>query len=358
MAEGRAKQTRSSRRIAVVLMNLGGPDSLKAVQPFLFNLFADPAIISAPAPIRYPLAALISVTRGKMARSNYAKMGGASPLGPETRAQAFALETVLADALDGEVKVFVAMRYWRPTSEDTAQEVAAFAPHDVVLLPLYPQFSTTTTASSVKAWAKAYRGAGKLHSVCCYPLQAGVVEAHASAIEAAWAAAGKPDGLRLLFSAHGLPQQVVEKGDPYQAQVEALSEAVAARLGQRWDWKVCYQSRVGPLKWLRPSTLDCIEEAASEGLGVMITPIAFVSEHVETLVELDDDYAIFAADLNVPHYIRVPALGVRREFIEGLAEVVIGAVDREAAPAPGSAYVCPHRWSGCPAGEAREGLGL
>ena len=357
-AQGVAKQASTPRRIAVVLLNLGGPDSLKAVQPFLFNLFADPAIISAPALIRYPLAALISVTRSKMARGNYAKMGGGSPLGPETRAQAAALEAVLADVLGGAVKVFIAMRYWRPNAEETAREVAAYAPDEVVLLPLYPQFSTTTTASSIKAWTKAYLGPGKVRSVCCYPLQAGLVEAHAAAIESAWAAAGKPDGVRLLFSAHGLPQQVVDRGDPYQAQVEALSDAVAARLGQRWDWKVCYQSRVGPLKWLGPSTLDCIEEAASDGLGVMITPIAFVSEHVETLVELDDDYAAFAADLNISRYIRVPALGVRREFIDGLAEVVAGALNREAVPAPGSAYVCPHRWSGCPAGEAREGLGL
>ena len=353
-----AKGASASRRVAVVLMNLGGPDSLKAVQPFLFNLFADPAIISAPAPIRYPLAALISVTRAKMARGNYARMGGSSPLGPETRAQAAALEAALAERMDGEVKVFIAMRYWKPMSDETARDVAAFAPDEVVLLPLYPQYSTTTTASSVKAWIKAYRGSGRIRTVCCYPLHAGVVEAHAAAIEAAWEAAGRPSGLRLLFSAHGLPEQVVERGDPYQVQVEALAEAVAARLGERWDWKVCYQSRVGPLKWIGPSTLECIEEAVVEGLGVMITPIAFVSEHVETLVELDHDYASFAAGLNIKHYVRVPALGVRREFIEGLADIAATALNNEAAPQPGSAYVCPGRWSGCPAGEAREGLGL
>ena len=350
--------TKAKRRIAVVLFNLGGPDSLKAVRPFLFNLFADPAIISAPAPVRYPLAALIALTRGKMARGNYAMMGGFSPLGPETRAQAQALEAVLSDQADGEVKVFVAMRYWKPTSDETARVVAAFAPDEVVLLPLYPQFSTTTTASSLKAWEKAYRGPGRVRSVCCYPLQAGLVEAHAAAIEGAWEKAGRPSGLRLLFSAHGLPEQVIEKGDPYQAQVEALAEAVAARLGERWDWKVCYQSRVGPLKWIGPTTLECIEQAATEGLGVIITPIAFVSEHVETLVELDHDYAAFARSVNIAHYIRAPALGVQRDFIEGLADVALAALKTEAAPMPGSAYVCPRRWTGCPAVVAREGLGL
>ena len=352
-----AKAAGTGRRIAVVLFNLGGPDSLKAVQPFLFNLFADPAIISAPAPIRYPLAALISVTRSRMARGNYAMMGGASPLGPETRAQAQALEAALSVRTDGTVKVLVAMRYWRPTSDQTAREVAAFAPDEVVLLPLYPQFSTTTTGSSVKAWTKAYKGPGRVRSVCCYPLQAGLIEAHAAGIEAAWEKAGKPVGVRLLFSAHGLPEQVIERGDPYQAQVEALAEAVAARLGERWDWKVCYQSRVGPLKWIGPTTLECIEEAAAEGLGVLITPIAFVSEHVETLVELDHDYAKVAAGLNIAHYIRAPALGVQRDFIEGLAEMALAALKTDTAPRPGSAYVCPLQWTGCPAGADREGFG-
>ena len=355
------EQAKADRRIAVVLFNLGGPDSLKAVQPFLFNLFADPAIIAAPALVRYPLAALISTTRSKMARGNYARMGGASPLGPGTRAQAEVLQAILADRMDAEVKVFIAMRYWKPLSDETAREVAAFAPDEIVLLPLYPQFSTTTTASSAKAWTKAYRGPGQVRSVCCYPLQAGLVEAHAIAIEQAWEDAGKPSGLRLLFSAHGLPEQVIEKGDPYQVQVEALAEAVAGKIGQRWDWKVCYQSRVGPLKWIGPTTLECIEEAASEGLGVIITPIAFVSEHVETLVELDHDYAVFARSVSITHYIRVPALGVQQDFMEGLADVVMdalttGVANGGAAPQPGSAYVCPNRWGGCPSAVMREGI--
>lgn len=314
-----------SRKVAVVLMNLGGPDGPKAVQPFLFNLFRDPAIIGLPAIARYPLAALISTTRRKEATANYAIMGGGSPLLPETQAQADALEVALK-ARGVDAKCFIAMRYWRPFTDKTARDVAAWAPDEVVLLPLYPQFSTTTTDSSLKAWEKAYRGPGAVRTVCCYPTLDGLVEAHARKIQAAYAAAGRPAKVRLLFSAHGLPQKVIDAGDPYEQQIEATAAAVAARLGDGWDWKVCYQSRVGPLKWLGPSTPEAIEEAVGEGLGVVICPIAFVSEHVETLVELDHEYAELAKGLGASAYVRVPALSLEPAFIEGLADLALGAL--------------------------------
>jgi (E)-4-hydroxy-3-methyl-but-2-enyl pyrophosphate reductase len=196
-------------RLAVVLFNLGGPDGPDAVRPFLFNLFKDPAIIGAPAPVRYPLAAFISTTRAKGARANYALMGGGSPLLPETRAQAEALEAELARALPGqESRVFIAMRYWKPFAAETAREVAAFGPDEIVLLPLYPQFSTTTTESSLKDWTRAYRGPGRSRTVCCYPISSGLAEAHARAIRGVWEAAGRPAGVRLLFSAHGVAPEV------------------------------------------------------------------------------------------------------------------------------------------------------
>ncbi len=314
-----------SRKVAVVLMNLGGPDGPKAVQPFLFNLFRDPAIIGLPAIARYPLAALISTTRRKEATANYAVMGGGSPLLPETQAQADALEAVLKTR-GVDAKCFIAMRYWRPFTDKTARDVAAWGPDEVVLLPLYPQFSTTTTDSSLKAWEKAYRGPGVVRTVCCYPTLDGLVEAHARKIQAAYATAGRPAKVRLLFSAHGLPQKVIDAGDPYERQIEATAAAVAARLGDGWDWKVCYQSRVGPLKWLGPSTPEAIEESVGEGLGVVICPIAFVSEHVETLVELDHEYAELAKDLGASAYVRVPALSLEPAFIEGLAELALGAL--------------------------------
>jgi ferrochelatase len=242
-----------SRKVAVVLFNLGGPDGPEAVQPFLFNLFRDPAIIGAPGFVRLPLAHFISRTRAREARANYALMGGGSPLLPETQAQSTALEAALASRLAGaEVRCFIAMRYWRPMTEETARAVAAFGPDEVVLLPLYPQFSTTTTGSSAKAWSAVYKGAGQVSTVCCYPDQAGLAKAHADAIDRTYAEAGRPGNVRLLFSAHGLPERVVQGGDPYQAQVEATAAAVAARSPIRCPWSICYQSRVGPLKWIGP----------------------------------------------------------------------------------------------------------
>lgn len=336
-----ARDVGSTRRIAVILFNLGGPDGPRAVRPFLFNLFSDPAIIGLPAPLRYPLAALISRLREKAAIANYNIMGGASPLLAETLAQADALQRSLAAKLpSATVKVFTAMRYWRPLTVTSASEVADFQPDEVILLPLYPQFSTTTTASSVKAWRGHYRGPGRTRTVCCYPLAPGLIEAHAERIKAALAGAPKGQPVRLLFSAHGLPEKVIMGGDPYQRQVEATAAAVAGRLGRKLDWKVCYQSRVGPMRWIGPSTVEAIEEAARDGVGVVISPIAFVSEHVETLVELDHEYADLAESIGCAPYIRVAALGLEPAFIEALTEASLEALSRESEVAPGEGWTC------------------
>jgi len=337
-----------TRRVAVVLLNLGGPDRQEAVRPFLFNLFRDKAIIRLPAPARLALALLISTTRAKSARANYALMGGGSPLLPETRAQADALEAVLTQRLaDSETKVFIAMRYWHPLTEETARAVAEWAPHEVVLLPLYPQYSTTTTGSSIAAWRRAYSGPGMQRAVCCYPDTQGLARAHAERIRQTWEAAGRPAGIRLLFSAHGLPQKVVDDGDPYAMQVEKTCAAVIEALGPDglgpdWDWKLCYQSRVGRLQWLTPYTPEAIAEAAEVGRGLLITPIAFVSEHVETLVELDHEYAELAAELGVETYLRAPALGVQAEFVESLAIAVTGALTRDGVAPAGTACGAGH----------------
>jgi ferrochelatase len=339
------------RRIAVVLFNLGGPDSLAAVRPFLFNLFNDRAIIGLPQPLRWVLAKLISTTREKMAQANYALMGGFSPLLPETKKQAAALQAQLQARLpDAEVKIAVAMRYWTPFTADVAKEVAAFAPQETVLLPLYPQFSTTTTGSSLKAWKQAYRGPGLTHAVCCYPEEEGLIEAHARRILATYTAVGRPGPVRLLFSAHGLPQKVVDGGDPYQDQVERTAKAVLDRLGPNWaaagwDWRICYQSRVGPMKWLGPSTVEAIEEAGNDKRGVLVSPIAFVSEHVETLVELDHEYAGLARSLELPFYLRAPAIGEDLAFIEGLAETAIRALSKSGVSPQGGP--CPSRFGRC-----------
>lgn len=334
----------SGRRIAVVLFNLGGPDGPDAVRPFLFNLFNDPAIIGLPGLLRTPLAALISSRREKGAQANYALMGGTSPLLPETRAQATALERVLGDRLAGdEVKTFIAMRYWKPLTDETAKAVAAFNPDEIVLLPLYPQYSTTTTGSSLKAWREAYSGPGRSRAVCCYPVEDGFIDAHVRMIEKTWRDAGEPANTRLIFSAHGLPEKVVAAGDPYQRQIEATAAAVVDRLPGTWDWLVSYQSRVGPMKWIGPATDVVIAETARAGRAMLVTPIAFISEHIETLVELDHEYADLARQAGCPAYMRVPALGIEGGFVAGLADSVVGALQRPGGVAPASAYSC----SGC-----------
>jgi ferrochelatase len=333
------------------LFNLGGPDGPSSVRPFLFNLFNDPAIIGAPGPLRWLLAQLISRLRAGSAKKNYAVMGdGGSPLLPQTRAQADALAATLRERRpDDVVETFICMRYWRPLSAETAAAVGRFAPDEVLLVPLYPQFSTTTTASSLKDWAQTYRGSGRVRTLCCYPTDAGLIEAHAAAIRSAWANAAEPANMRLLFSAHGVPEQVIQRGDPYQSQIEATAAAIAERLGPAWgDWKVCYQSRVGPMKWLGPSTLEAIQDAVDDGLGVVVAPIAFVSEHVETLVELDHDYARQAEAMGCTAYVRAATPGVATPFIEGLAGQLIRMLGQSEPLAPGSAFACDPRWGRCP----------
>lgn len=333
------------RRIAVVLFNLGGPDGQADVRPFLQNLFSDPAIIGAPAAVRMPLAWFIAKRREKMAQANYALMGGGSPLLKETRAQADALAGALARRLPGDVvRTFIAMRYWSPDTATAAREVAAFEPDEVLLVPLYPQYSTTTTASSLKAWRQAYKGSGRTSTLCCWYANEGLVEAHANAILSTWEAAGRPH-VRLLFSAHGVPMSVIDKGDPYQWQIEATCAAIAARLGEGWDWRLCYQSRVGPMKWLGPTTPEAITAAAEEGLGVLIDPVAFVSEHVETLVELDIEYAHMAEELGMQAYLRAPAVGTDQVFIEGLAGAAVRALDGLGVSADNAR--CPGAFSQC-----------
>lgn len=341
-------------RTAVVLFNLGGPDRPEAIRPFLFNLFNDPAILRLPTPLRWCLAQLISRRRAPVAAEIYENLGGRSPLLEETRAQATALEAALGDL--GEVKVFIAMRYWHPLSAATAAEAVAWGAEEIVLLPLYPQFSTTTSASSFTAWRRAAAETGlsaSSRAVCCYPTLQGLIEAHASLIDPALRAAADAGAPRLLFSAHGLPERVVAGGDPYQWQVERSAAAVAAALDHDWpglDWRVSYQSRVGPLKWIGPETTEEIERAGRDGVPLVVVPIAFVSEHSETLVELDIEYRRLAERAGVPAYHRVPALATSESFIQGLASLVREALARPAdtvGPA-GGGRLCPPACAGCP----------
>ena len=321
-------------KLAVVLFNLGGPDGPEAVQPFLQNLFCDPAIISLPWIVRAPLGRFIARRRAPIAREIYARIGGGSPIVPETRKQAAALEQALSQ--DGiTAKCFIAMRYWHPFSDGAAAGVKAFNPDKIVLLPLYPQFSTTTTASSVKDWKRAARKAGLTQptaEVCCYPDEAGFVQAMAARIRAAMEGALGDIGWRLLMSAHGLPRRTIERGDPYQRQVEQTAAAIVRELAMpELEPVVCYQSKVGRLEWIGPSTDSEIQRAGRDGKGVVIAPIAFVSEHSETLVELDIEYRHLAEENGVPDYRRAATVGDDPAFIAGLAGLVRQSLARETA---------------------------
>ena len=316
-------------KLAVVLFNLGGPDRPEAVEPYLRNLFSDPAIISLPAVARLPLAWFIAKRRAPVARAIYDHMGGGSPIVAETEAQARALETALTQP-GREVKCFIAMRCWHPLTKDAVAAAKAWGPDDAVLLPLYPQYSTTTTRSSLAEWRKEARRQGlsvREHEVCCYPTADGFIAAIAELLTEALARVKPGISYRVLFSAHGLPKRVIDKGDPYRWQVEQTFAAVLARLGRPdLDAVICYQSRVGPLEWIGPATDAEVRRAGRDRKGVIVVPVAFVSEHSETLVELDIEYAKLARDEGVPDYMRVPAVRARPAFIAGLASLVLDSL--------------------------------
>jgi ferrochelatase len=342
-------------RIAVVLFNLGGPDGPDAVRPFLRNLFSDPAILRVPSILRRPLAAGIAGRRAVAAREIYAKLGGGSPLLANTVAQARALEEALADL--GAVRAFPCMRYWHPRADAVAREVKSFAPERLVLLPLYPQFSTTTTASSAADWQASAKRAGiavPTSAVCCYPTEPGFIAALAEGIRGALDALDASKRPRLLLTAHGLPERVIAAGDPYQRQVEETAAAVLRKLAMPGlDARVCYQSRVGPLRWIGPATDEEIRRAGAEKRALAVAPIAFVSEHSETLVELDMEYAHLARESGVPAYRRAPTVSTAPLFIEGLAALVRAALARGpgVASASGGRH-CPAGYRGCALGHS------
>lgn len=337
-------------KTAIVLFNLGGPDSKSAIKPFLFNFFTDPNIIRLPYPLRWMIAKLISIRRSKREAGNsYAELGDRSPLLANTQEQADALEAMLGDGH----KVFIAMRYWHPMADETAQKVKDYNPDKIVLLPLYPQYSTTTTRSSYQAWKKACAKTGlnkPTKLVCCYPTENGFVRANADNIKTIYEKALIETGQnpRILFSAHGLPEDIVKDGDPYQAQCEKSAEDIVAATGlQNPDWQICYQSRVGPKKWLGPSTEEALERAAKDQVPVIILPHAFTQEHVETLVEIEIEYREKAEHLGVPAFYRVPTVGTHPGFIRGLADMVIASSTAPDIASHVGVSICPASSKDC-----------
>ena len=363
LAKNRRESNKPQNKVAVVLFNLGAPDQIKSVRPFLRNLFLDPAIIRLPFLLRFPLALLISRLRAQQAVKIYKALGGGSPLLANTKKQAAALEQNLQKIRSEEVKVFIAMRYWHPMSDETVGEVKDWCPSQVILVPLYPQFSSSTTASSLKLWTDCARARNfncKTKVLCCYPDASGFVEAVSENVRELLQQEKSFDGLkplRILFSAHGIPQKFVKQGDPYQYQIEKTVAAIVnnLKLPTSNDWKLCYQSRVGPMKWLQPYTKDEIRRAGSERRPLLIVPIAFVSEHSETLYELDKEYFKIAIESGVPIYLRAATVGVASSFITSLSSAISSRIDNQVSAqvsASVSSYedkrICPRDFNNCP----------
>jgi ferrochelatase len=348
------------RKIAVVLFNLGGPDREESVPKFLYNFFMDPNIIRLPKPLRWCLARLIARRRSKReANDSYKELGYTSPLLENTNAQAEALQNWLNENAEGssEYRTFVAMRYWHPMTPEVVEQVKSYTPDHVVLLPLYPQFSTTTSWSSLGQWRK-YAAEKKLdvsHSlVCCYPDETNFITASARNIREkydaalAYAKEYNTNPPRVLFSAHGLPESIIRDGDPYQYQCTLTADRIAEAMAvDGLDYHYCYQSRVGPQKWLGPSTEEALRKAAEDNVPVIVYPHAFVSEHLETLVELDIEYKQLADSIGIPYYDRAPTVGDDATFIQGLGQLVQKS---EAAPGMYSNHdgrICPADYRRC-----------
>jgi protoporphyrin/coproporphyrin ferrochelatase len=311
-------------KLGVVLFQLGGPDSLDAIEPFLYNLFCDPDIIDFPFAriARQPLAKLISTTRAKHVAHHYAEIGGKSPILEFTMRQAAALEAELRRDLDA--RVVVAMRYWKPFTSEAIRALERHAPDEIVLLPLYPQYSKTTTGSSLNEWERHWKRSDPPVAVIqdFYEDDA-YLDAVVATVHSTLSHFEDPSDVDMIFSAHSVPVAVIDKGDPYQRQIERTVELVWNR-GQ-WPGRrhICYQSKVGASKWLRPSMHETVNRLAAEGRKhLLVVPISFVSDHVETLHEIDIEHRQQARGLGIVDYRMTPGLNDSPAFIRALSGLV------------------------------------
>ena len=336
---------------AVILFNLGGPDKLENVEPFLFNLFNDPAILNLPSFFRYPLAKLIANRRAPIAKKIHEELGGSSPILKLTKDQADALELKLNKNDDSsEYKCFIVMRCWHPRAENVLKEVSDYNPDEIILMPLYPQYSAATSGSSIKEWNDVCKKNDfkiKTSTICCYPTDENFIEAHKEEI---MKKIKNLNNFKLIFSAHGLPEKNIKKGDPYQWQVEQSVKKIIESLKIKdLDWILSYQSRVGPLKWIGPSTEEIIIENSKLGKHIVLVPIAFVSEHSETLVELDIEYKELADKNGCKNYSRIPALGTNKNYIASMSNLII---NKEVNNLNGKLFPpkikCPNNFKKCP----------
>jgi ferrochelatase len=320
--------SRTSRRVGIVLFQLGGPDSPEAIEPFLYNLFCDPDIIDFPfARIgRKALAKLISTTRARKVQHHYATIGGCSPIRRNTERQARALELEL-NRLGVDARCFVAMRYWHPFTGEAIASVRQADCDEVVLLPLYPQYSSTTTGSSLNEWRRLFHGNVRVDYVETFYRNTMYLDAVVEKIEEALRRFPSPEQPEIVFSAHSVPMSVIHKGDPYQRQIETTVQLLMER--GRWSnpHRLCYQSKVGASKWLQPSLHQTLNMLAAERVReVCIVPVAFVSDHVETLAEIDHEAREQARRLGFTQFEMSAGLNDSPKFISALGQIVLRAM--------------------------------
>src|SRR4030081_1352901 len=323
--------TRTARRVGIVLFQLGGPDTLEAIEPFLYHLFCAPDIIDFPFARlgRKPLAKLISTTRSRKVQHHYATIGGGSPIRKFTERQARGVETELADQ-GLEAICFVAMRYWHPFTAEAVAQLRAAACDELVLLPLYPQYSSTTTGSSLNEWQRLFDGKIPVHCVEHFYRNETYLDALVEKIDDALARFPVPERAEIVFSAHSVPVAVIAKGDPYQRQIEHTVSLVMNRGGWTNSHRLCYQSKVGASKWLQPSLHRALKDLAAEHVReVCVVPISFVSDHVETLGEIDHEAREEARRLGIRQFEMSSGLNDSPKFIQALSELVLKALGKE-----------------------------
>ena len=346
---------RKAEKVAIVLLNLGGPDSLNSVQSFLFNLFYDPAIIRLPNPLRFLIAKLISFIRTEKAKAIYALIGNKSPILAETILQKKALADLLAQKITTKFEIFICMRHWHPRAYTVIDQIKQYQPQEIILLPLYPQFSTTTTGSAINEFRNLINNSEinkvPIKTICCYSGESDYIKAHLILIKQAIAAIKDDAKFRILFSAHSLPVKIINEGDPYQWQIEQTVKQIIAEINIKdLDYRISYQSKVGPVEWLKPTTEDEIKNAGIENKSLIVVPIAFVSEHVETLVELDIEYGNIA-NLYQIQYIRVATLRISELFINSLANIIQRFINNNVNDICSSSSlkrICPDKFVKCP----------
>ncbi|MFV9875238.1 MAG: ferrochelatase [Rickettsiales endosymbiont of Dermacentor nuttalli] len=338
-------------KLAVVVFNLGGPSEEKDIKTFLFNLFYDKYILRLPNPFRWMLAKYISIRRTKKSKNIYDKIGGKSPILLETNKQAEALSKKMIELKvnNKEFNIFVSMRHSKPYIHDTIKNINDYNPNQIFLLPLYPQYSTTTTRSFIEEFLKCASKSNiksPIKYLCCYPDSNKFIDAHIKLIKIKYDEAKLIGTPRIIFSAHSLPKKIIEKGDPYQWQVEYTVQKIVEKLTLDYsiDYVLSYQSRVGALKWLTPYTEDEIVKASNQNIPIVIVPITFVSEHSETLVELDIIYRNIARQNGSIGYSRVETLRTSDLFIEYLSDVCVRLLNSNNGRI---SRLCPEQFKEC-----------